>query len=245
MYTMILGAAWGLMGLTDGWTVSPSGGITYIVQIEPGELEMFKRDGIVSDIRPELRDIRTLNIIVGTAKLPHDKLPPAAASPAAEKLAPPTPSPGPPRGDASKTSPPSISKRFPFSGAASELGKSTSDTTPGGSSKLEPESKTRSNEAATERKTSPQKTEDRGTPSRQGTEKRSDTHEQTKSLAGKEVPKPWGALTAALVALCGSMAGNVYLGWITWETRKRYRNLLRRRKKVECDDERQELELDH
>ena len=31
-----------------------------------------------------------------------------------------------------------------------------------------------------------------------------------------------------LALLLGSVSGNLYLGWITWDTRGRYRRLLRR-----------------
>ena len=39
--------------------------------------------------------------------------------------------------------------------------------------------------------------------------------------------KPWLPLTLALAGLFGSLGGNLYLGWIHWGTRSRYRALLR------------------
>ncbi len=51
--------------------------------------------------------------------------------------------------------------------------------------------------------------------------------------AGQSDPdKPWLPLTIALLTLFGSLAGNVYLGWITWDTRGRFRALQR-----QVDDE--------
>ncbi len=39
--------------------------------------------------------------------------------------------------------------------------------------------------------------------------------------------KPWGLLTFALLCLFASLGGNVYLGWIAWDTHGRYRTLAR------------------
>ncbi len=43
----------------------------------------------------------------------------------------------------------------------------------------------------------------------------------------KEPEKPWPVFMLVLAGLLGSVSGNLYLGWITWETRSRYRRLLR------------------
>ncbi len=43
-----------------------------------------------------------------------------------------------------------------------------------------------------------------------------------------EESKPWKPLVIVLALLLGSISGNLYLGWITWDTRGRYRRLLRR-----------------
>ncbi|MBX3415757.1 MAG: hypothetical protein KF708_23940, partial [Pirellulales bacterium] len=47
-----------------------------------------------------------------------------------------------------------------------------------------------------------------------------------KAVAGEE--PQWWALTAALVILFVSLGVNLYLGWVTWGTRLRYRELIRR-----------------
>jgi hypothetical protein len=44
----------------------------------------------------------------------------------------------------------------------------------------------------------------------------------------EEEPKPWTPLIATVVALFGSLGLNVYMGWITWDTRTRYRQLVDR-----------------
>jgi hypothetical protein len=41
-----------------------------------------------------------------------------------------------------------------------------------------------------------------------------------------EPDKPWLPLTLILFGLFASLGGNVFLGWITWDTRSRYRALL-------------------
>jgi hypothetical protein len=37
-----------------------------------------------------------------------------------------------------------------------------------------------------------------------------------------ETPKPWLPLTFALVALFASLSGNVFLGWVAWESRRQW-----------------------
>jgi hypothetical protein len=54
---------------------------------------------------------------------------------------------------------------------------------------------------------------------------------ETSKETSKETPKPWFPFTIAVLALFGSLGGNVYMGWITWETRARYHALVRRRKR--------------
>ncbi len=48
--------------------------------------------------------------------------------------------------------------------------------------------------------------------------------------------KPWGPLAMVLALLLGSVSGNFYLSWITWDARSRYRRLLHR-----VNDEQREL----
>ena len=41
----------------------------------------------------------------------------------------------------------------------------------------------------------------------------------------EQPPKPWVPLTFALLGLFASLGGNLYLGWIAWDTRKRCRTV--------------------
>jgi hypothetical protein len=40
-------------------------------------------------------------------------------------------------------------------------------------------------------------------------------------------PKPWLPLTVTVLGLFASMGGNLYLGWVAWDSRRHYRQLLR------------------
>ena len=39
-------------------------------------------------------------------------------------------------------------------------------------------------------------------------------------------PRPWWALLLTLLGLFASLGGNVYLGWIAWESRRRYQSVI-------------------
>lgn len=43
-------------------------------------------------------------------------------------------------------------------------------------------------------------------------------------------PKPWALFTVTLFALFASLGGNLYLGWMNWDMRQRFRSLIRRMK---------------
>ena len=45
-------------------------------------------------------------------------------------------------------------------------------------------------------------------------------------VAEEPTPKPWWALSLALIGLFASLGGNAYMAWVTWGTRVRYRTLL-------------------
>jgi len=53
------------------------------------------------------------------------------------------------------------------------------------------------------------------------------TESDAEKSSDAESSKPWLPLTLALAGLFGSLGGNLYLGWIHWGTRSRYRALLR------------------
>ena len=94
-------AAW----LTDfGWQTNDRGEVEYIVQIEPDLLEDLRRgEEIVSEIPPELTNVRRVRIRVGTGALPRGNADAAAAK------APPSPLaglPAPPSSNSDSAPPP-------------------------------------------------------------------------------------------------------------------------------------------
>lgn len=50
--------------------------------------------------------------------------------------------------------------------------------------------------------------------------------DEQSGAAGPSDLRPWWPLTAALMALFASLGGNLFLGWIGWDARRRYRSLL-------------------
>jgi hypothetical protein len=69
-----------LFGIDVGWQRSPDGDLEYIIQIEPEMLDTL-REGrpIHSDIPPQLKDVRSYRIQVGTGKLPREGAEPSGA----------------------------------------------------------------------------------------------------------------------------------------------------------------------
>jgi hypothetical protein len=215
MHAVILGVTWGLMGLDVGWRALPGGGVEYIIQIAPHELEVFKQDkSIEGDIPAQLRDIRSYRIVVGNDVLPKQDPPKTAATAPAPPTSPlrpesPTTTAGQRKASGSNFYSPltSLWDRYPFAQSASDPAKRTGQQEPSGP-----------------KKTSADRTFD---------EKQPKSDRTTPKDTPKETPKPWTPFIAVVVVLCGSLGGNLYMGWITWETRARYHALVRRRKKAE------------
>jgi hypothetical protein len=223
MHALIVGVAWGVVGLTAGSRALPGGGVEYIIQLTPHELELFKQDKVIEgEIPPEVKDIRSYRIQVGDRLLPQEtaKTPPTPpARPATRE-----PAKAPPAKPTSTTYNPfaaltSLAERNPFSQGPSASRSSSAEDARRAGEKLFGAKAT-----ATEHKPDDKK----------GEEKRPDDKTaKTQHPASKEPAKPWAPFTVALGTLVVSLGCNLYLGWITWETRKRFRALLRRRKKAE------------
>jgi hypothetical protein len=251
VYTAVLGMAWGLMGATVGWQPLPGGGMEYLIQIEPNRLELFKEEGITSDVPSNVQDIRSVRVVVGNADLPKKDPPKQASSPRNQ----PSADRGSPKSNAGPSTSADLGKPSRYGPAAGitkwfGLDSSAQDSNaknakpsvektpddgvkkPGGKKDAEGEPRVvdkpaldgnRGGEKAGDK--------DHDAPSKGGTE-----HVETASGSshpGTEPSKPWAPLTFVTVLLFGSMAGNLYLSWIAWEARKRYRALLRRRRKSE------------
>jgi len=225
MHALILGVTWSVLGLNVGWRALPGGGVEYIIQIAPHELDVFKQDkSIEGDIPAHLRDIRSYRIVVGNEVLPRQD-PPKTSSTPSTPLAPAKPAalPEPAKALSGKRTTPaynpftaltSLAERYPFSQGSSATPVSSAESAKRAGEKWFGSAKP----ATTDRKADDKKAEDK-----------------TKSQhpTSKEPARPWLPFTVAAVALVFSLGGNLYLGWITWETRQRFRALLRRRKKAE------------
>jgi len=253
MHAILLGVTWGMIGLDSGWKALPGGGIEYILQISRQELELFKQDqNIEVDIPPKLREIHTLRVVVGSDVLPREdpvKTPATAASAAK----PPSASGGldlrrllPSQGKTAAYQPfaalTSLWDKYPFPQNASDPTdrSATRDTAPTrriGSGR-QPIEQPPQDEPPPFRDGSKARPRDipqlPGSAAANGLEGRAETGTKEPGKASsKEPAKNTGPFTVVVLVLLGSLGGNVYMGWITWETRARYHALVHRRKKGE------------
>ncbi|MBN2473322.1 MAG: hypothetical protein JXB62_01840 [Pirellulales bacterium] len=213
-----------LVGIDAGWQPSPQGGMQYLIQIEPELFDRLKSgevEEITSDIPPQVQDIRTYRITVGSAQLPRE-LPPAGETETPAAAAPADPStteanklPMDPfrRGPTTFSNTPSTADEIPPFGPPPV----DAQTIP---RPLYPDPTGKPIELRQAGHVSP--------PSagpKPGAEPDSTLPEQ-RLPAEDEPPKPWLAMTLTLLALFASLGGNIFLGWVTWDTRTRFRALV-------------------
>jgi hypothetical protein len=210
-----------LVGVDFGWKPLPTGGMEYIIQVEPGTLEALRPDNpddaIGSDVPAELRDVRHFRIVVGNKPLPKIPPPAAAAGPPAEGASSRTTAAAPPG------HPPLLSRPWgatpmapslpPIKGAAFGVTNGT----------LSPDA------AATKPSTAPPAgsagpAADAG----KGESKSGDVPPVTDTSEPVAPASPWLPLWAwgATLLCCASVGGNLYLGWIAWGIRSQCRALL-------------------
>ena len=195
-----------LLGTDAGWQPLPEGGLLYLIQIEPQLLETLKSgQPIESDFPSYLKDVRGCRITVGTGRLPRE-LPPAGGD-----------SPG----SAAATSEQPPTDPFLRPGAES----------PGVPNVIQPAPDSKRIDAREagylQRPPAAPKGESKS-PSEQEPERQ----ESQQNVA----QKPWTALMiVTLFTLFGSVGANLYLGWITWNTRSRYRTLVEGRSRPELE----------
>lgn len=64
------------LGVDIGWQELPTGGVEYIVQLEPSALEALRAgEEVASDVPPNLRDVRRWRIRIGEGPLPRSARP--------------------------------------------------------------------------------------------------------------------------------------------------------------------------
>jgi len=190
------------LGIDVGWRPLPSGGIEYIIQLEPEVLEALKSgEPIESAVLPEVENIRAYRITVGRGKLPRqllasrqtalDRLPRPPLRPAIEpnkaNVVLPPRSLQPPAGGS-----PYVPRTLP----AGESGKPLAER-----------------QAAFIKPADP---------------KPAAESPQTPAVAveQEDPQRPWLPLILTLLGLFASLAGNVFLLWVAADFRNRYRALL-------------------
>ena len=190
-----------LLGVDAGWQPLPDGGVQYLIQIEPQLLEtLASGEPIQSDVPSFVKDVRSYRITVGTAELPRE-LP-------AEPFVPPP------------TTPPSL----PDASAGLPWLRQPGTESPPVPNIIEPAADSEPIDARAagylEEPSVPSKPQTKS-PSEQAPRQDEPQPEQTEGL--------WPPLVVTLFTLFGSLGANLYLGWVTWNTRSRYRSLLEER----------------
>jgi hypothetical protein len=247
MHPVLLGVALSMVGLKVGWEPAKSGGTCYIIQLDAHDVDVFKREQRIDSAIPAgLQDVREFRFEIGSIDPPQrpsrEELKRKAEQVKADKRAPPGAG-GSPRGDPDDQrwsgeswknlldAPPPTSSaakrqgelaKKPLSSArdpADTAQKATPDPLRqifGGVYRpISPPPQT-SNAKAEVKKTDPKKSDP---------PKKVDPKE--------EEPKRAASTTGLSLALLGSLGGNCFLIWVLWESRIRFRALLRRRYGVE------------
>ena len=78
MHALMLCIATAAVGIDTGWQQMPEGGMEYIIQLQPQDLEAL-RDGqpLCSDIPPAAGNVRSYRMVVDSKPLPRDEAAPA------------------------------------------------------------------------------------------------------------------------------------------------------------------------
>ena len=210
MCPMIICVAVATLGIDAGWQRMPDGGMEYIIQLGPQDLEAMRRgEPLGSDIPPAAGDVRSYRVIFGTGPLkkeppPAGKIPlkPSASETKASIKSPPA-SPSMP----SPLSPDPVAKKMtdamllpPPSPMASHTETMLQPSSSGEKPKL-------GQPAIFE------EPKGRSDPS---------TNAPNRTAPGEHSDRPWMPLTVTLLGLFASLGANVFLGWVAWGFRQRY-----------------------
>ena len=86
MFAHVLWFSTVIVGINYGWQPMPEGGMEYIIQLDPQNLDALKAgEAIQSDVHPSAGDVRSYKIIVGT-KIPPRISPPATSTESSQKV---------------------------------------------------------------------------------------------------------------------------------------------------------------
>lgn len=228
------------IGVDFGWQPIAGGGVEYIIQIEPELLESLAsgRADIVSEIPPFLRGVKSYRITVGTGPLPHHGEPPPVddAADQDDSAGMPGPSRDPfagafaGRGSKPLRRPAGVSGRSDVNPAAYEeddLPDADEQAAGAGEVRL-PHGSGPGDSRAKERRPGRQQADDLASDEAASGDGGEPSPSDTGAQPNDTGNRPWLPLGLALIALCASLAGNAYQGWVTYALRQRYLLLLAR-----------------
>ncbi len=198
------------LGVEVGWEPLPGGGHEYTIQIEPQLLGMLERgtEEIFSEVPPEL-DVRRYRIKVGTGQLPRNLGQPATPEPGQPDRPPPADN------DFDNLPPAGENDAGGLSGVESEPPEDNAASAPA---------------AAQPPEKLPMDGQASGPIEQAGFDSPSDESQDAAPVRARkpalpdEPGRPWSVLVGSVVLLCCSLGANVYLGWIAWDARHRYRS---------------------
>lgn len=220
MNSVCLAVAVAACGVDTGWQPLPEGGYEYIIQIEPALIEtLVQGESLTSEIPPSVRSVRRYRIVVGTSQLPRIDPPEPPEDKVADSEIPafdPDATPSDDADDPVPGLPPPLQEQQQQDDGQAAAAPPPMPEVPGAEQLA-------GHETPTGRDTpgSPEPAADR---------------ETTSANEVGESGRPWGWLLLTLLGLFASLSGNAYLGWITWDTRRRYRALLHDSRSVDVPD---------
>lgn len=218
MVSSVLCLAVVTLGIDAGWQPLPNGGLEYIIQLEPHALERLKQGSeLISDFAPEVQGVRSVRIRVGDDDLPRLSLPKPAGN---SRVLP----------EDSSVVEKTVPAYDPF-GMPAHLGGSSAAAGPGQTSLSGPSfpgtpSASRVPNPLTPAPNTKPLPERPATYVDDGQTSKAEASPPTAETRVQEIPPLSWIVT--LGALAASVGGMLYLGWVAWDYRTRYRKLLDR-----------------
>jgi hypothetical protein len=207
---LIIAAA--ALGVEAGWQPLPEGGHEYTLQLEPRLLEVLKSQDIISEVPPNV-EIRRYRITIGTGKLARVDGPQRPTRALADTA---TPASDEKVDSKPKANEPTVARD---ENPAAHDDPFQSPRTPTlavqGSDERAP--------AALPAGRSKPLDDEKGAVKPASAEEHNAKKPELAGAVSGEPERPWTPLLTAGVLLCCSLGANLYLGWIAWEARNRYR----------------------
>lgn len=201
MHAHLICLAATLLGVDVGWQPWPGGGVEYLIQIPPHAVKTLESGKPLASEIPPNVPIRAVRITIGTLSLPQNL--------------------------------PSASDVGTRASATFGTGKAASDPflPPPSTPVIEPAPRALAPDPASKPLGERQAAYLQPTVPKAKPEPKPAPEPPPAAAPSTEASRPWMPLTLSLLALFASLGGNVYLGWITWDTRGRYREFLGRQER--------------